>query len=109
MLNNPIYKRLKQAVIENSYSNEQIKALTAQQISEFVGCAVSNAFCNSSKRVLAGVFEEEKNKTVLEDFKKQLVGGQRLWLENNYPDAEFEIENSGNKPCVKVWLEGKPQ
>ena len=36
---------------------------------------------------------------------KQTAGG---WLDTNFPGWEAELERVNGKPCVKIWLKGKP-
>jgi len=37
----------------------------------------------------------------------ELVGGKRVWLDNNFPDVVFESGREMGKRKITIWLDGK--
>ena len=59
-----------------------------------------------AKKAVLRELERRKWQKALEGLKAQLIGGDRVWLMNNFPKAEFEI--NFRKKTVTIYFEGKP-
>ncbi|MHC4326291.1 MAG: hypothetical protein ACYSUX_18630 [Planctomycetota bacterium] len=106
---NIIYEKLKTLVDDNGLTSEQVIEATKAQAAALMdieaGYVDDKVFEVAKKAVLAEL-ERAKWQKALKDLKTQLVGGDRVWLMNNFPKAEFEI--NFRKKTVTIYFEGKP-
>ncbi|MHC4122313.1 MAG: hypothetical protein ACYSSI_01965 [Planctomycetota bacterium] len=68
---------------------------------------LADVFCENIKGLLANCLESQHQRLVLQDFKEQLMGGKRVWVRENYPDAVFEQGEMNGKFYITILLEGK--
>ena len=105
MKNHPLYKRLKQIVLDGDYTIEQVKSLRFGQAVELLETReFDGTFLNNMKRGLIDAIRGRNDVANTETVKGKI----KTWLNNNYPDWEIEHGREGDKPFVKIWLEGKP-
>jgi len=87
-------------------SYQQLAGVTAQQIrDQFPDAKLSATFIKKVKALLlrrAQRMEDEEN---LQRLKTQAWD----WLRANFPDIEAEITRQSGKPCVTLWLKGRPE
>jgi len=105
MKNHPLYKRLKQIVLDGDYTIEQVKNMRWGQAAELLDCQdFSKAFLNNMKRGIVDALRNRDDKATLEQLKEDI----KAYLDANDPHWEAERGREGGKPYVKIWLEGKP-
>lgn len=105
MENHPLYKKLSQTALDNSYTVDQVRSLNFKQAAELLEtCSFGQTFLNNMKRGIVLALQERDDKNNLQQL-KQTAGN---WLDANFPNWEAEIERENGKPCVKIWLKGKP-
>ena len=106
---NIIYEKLKKLADDNGLTSEQVadatKAQAAAMMDIDAGYVDDKVFEVAKKAVLAELGRAKWQK-VLEGLKAQLIGGNRVWLMNNFPDVEFEI--NFRRKTVTIYFEGKP-
>jgi len=88
---NVIYEKLKKLADEAGLTSEQVAGATKKQAATMMG---------------TDELERAKWQKALEGLKAQLIGGGRVWLKENYPNAEFEI--NFKRKTVTIYFEGKP-
>ena len=109
-MTNVVYKRLKEAAETGSYTVAQVEAVTKQQIAGFIGidaAKVSDGMFVNAKAKLLREMERKKWQAALDGLKAQLIGGGRVWLKNNFPDAEFAVDH--RRKTVTIFFEGIPK
>ena len=105
MENHPLYKKLSQIALGNHYTVEQVRSLNFNQATELLeACSFSHTFLNNMKLGIVLALQERDDKNNLQQL-KQTAGH---WLDANFPNWGAEIEREKGKPCVKIWLKGKP-
>jgi len=105
MENHPLYRKIRQTALDNNYTVEQVRSLNFNQATELLETrSYSHTFLSNMKRGIVLALQERDDKHNLQQL-KQTVGN---WLETNFPNCEAEIERENGKPCVKIWLKGKP-
>jgi len=106
---NVIYEKLKKLADDNGLTSEQVADATKAQAAKIMGvdaiCIDDKVYEVAKKAVLAEL-ERAKWKKALDGLKAQLVGGGRVWLKENYPNAEFEI--NFRRKTATLYFEGKP-
>ena len=107
---NVVYKKLKEAAEAGNFSIAQVEAATKEQVASYFDIDVERIrdgmFINAKAKLLREM-ERAKWQTVLDGLKDQLVGGNRVWLTNNFPDVEFAINHRSK--TVTIFFEGKPE
>ena len=101
MKNNPNYIALKELTV--GYSDEQIISATKQQAATLAGVGIntfSDAFFDNMKRKLCNEREVIANEVI----KNSLRSQAESWLQANFPDADFEIDENR---VVTIYLDGK--
>jgi len=106
MRNHPLYKKLKQIVLDSNYTIKQVRDATYNQIAGLFGeRGFGNAFLTNMKRLLItemqGVQDEENM--------QQLKQTAKSWLDANFPDWVAERGREDDKPFITIWLKGKPE
>ena len=105
MLNNPLYGKFKELVLNNNYTVEQVQELSINQAAKLLGAGgFSCTFWDNMKRAVIAALQSRDDQNNLE----QLRQTAKSWLDTNFPSWEAEIEREKDKPCVKLWLKGKP-
>lgn len=105
MRNHPLYKKLKQIVLDGNYTIEQVRDATYNQVVELLGeRGFGNAFLTNMKRLLIIEMQEVQD----EDNMQQLKQTAKNWLDTNFPDWVAEKGREDDKPFITIWLKGKP-
>ena len=106
---NVIYEKLRAVTDELGLTSEQVAVATKVQAAAMMnvdaGCVDDKVF-EVAKNALLAELERAKWQKVLSDLKAQLIGGNRVWLRENFPDAEFKIDH--RRKVVAIYLEGIP-
>lgn len=105
MRNRADYKTLKQKVLTENWTMEQLEAVTLKQIATFLGKPhLSVTFLKNAKNCLIETVQNRDDLKNLQDLKATA----KSWLDANFPDWEAERGREGDKPYVTIWLKGKP-
>jgi hypothetical protein len=105
MENHPLYKKLRQAGLENNYTVDQIRNLSFNQATELLDTrSFSETFLNNMKRSVVVVLQSRDDESDFERLKQVAES----WLITNFPEWEAECGRDGHKPYIKIWLRGKP-
>ena len=99
---NVFYKAIK----DKGLTLDQVEQLECQGAVEFIGEPIDSCFFENLKGTLIEELKQLQCRTILQELENQLVGGNRIWLKTNFPEAVFEI-NSKNR-VVYIYLDGKP-
>ena len=105
---NIIYEKLKKLVDDNGLTSEQVTDATKAQAAKMMGIDagyVDDKVFEVARGAVLRELERAKWQKVLKDLKAQLIGDDRVWLRNNFPDAEFKIDF--RKKTVTIYFEGK--
>lgn len=105
---NIIYEKLKAVAIDGELASEQVTDATKAQAAKMMGIDagyVDDKVFEVAKKAVLRELERRKWQKALEGLKAQLIGGDRVWLMNNFPKAEFEI--NFRRKTVTIYFEGK--
>jgi len=106
---NIIYEKLKKLADDNGLTSEQVADTTKVQAAGAIGIDagyVDDKVFEVAKEAVLAELEKAKWQKALEGLKAQLIGGDRVWLRENYPNAEFEI--NFKRKTAMLYFEGKP-
>ncbi len=106
---NVIYEKLKKLVGDRGLTSEQVTNATKTQAAAMMGIDagyIDDKVFEVAKKAVLRELERAKWQKVLSELKAQLTGGDRVWLRNNFPDAEFKIDHW--RKVITIYLEGKP-
>jgi len=106
---NVIYEKLKKLADDNGLGSEQVAGATKKQAATMMGTDavyIDDKVYGVAKKAVLAELERAKWQKALEGLKAQLIGGGRVWLKENYPNAEFEI--NFKRKTVTIYFEGKP-
>ena len=106
---NVIYEKLKNLADDNGLTSEQVTDATKKQAATMMGIDavhIDDKVFEVAKRAVLAELERAKWQKALDGLKAQLIGGGRVWLMNNFPRTEFEI--NFRKKTVTIYFEGKP-
>jgi hypothetical protein len=106
MKNHPLYKKLKAYVLTNLTTGE-IEALSPHELIALLGegqIRLSHTFVNNMKSAVIMAMENRDDENDLQQVKTKI----KSWLDANFPNWEAERDREDGKPCIKIWLEGKP-
>lgn len=102
MINNPLFKKLEQFALANSYSVEQIQDVSRKQIETAIGESLADCTCiNGMKRAVAQALQRRDDELDLQVIRDKIIA--------YYPNAEFDKRRVEGKRTVTVWLDGKPE
>ena len=90
-----------------SLTYQQFAAITTEQIrDEFPDARLSATFLKKVKALLLRHAESLEDANNLQRLKVQAW----TWLQTNFPNVEVEVirNRQHNKPCITLWLKGKP-
>jgi len=108
-MSNVIYDKLKEIAEAGNFTDAQVEAATKQQFAAAAGIDAERIpdglFANAKDRLLREL-DRAKWQTALDGLKEQLIGGSRVWLQNNFPDTEFAVDH--RRRTVTIFFEGKP-
>ena len=106
MKNRPAYIALRQAVIDNNYTIQQVQNATIPQAANIANVSVES---------LAPYFQNIKNNIISEMEYTAIMAkvnsvkaGVKSWLDNNFPQHVEESDEEGGKFFITIWPEGKP-
>ena len=108
-MENVIYEKLKEIAEAGNFTDEQIEAATKQQFATAAGIdaeRIPDGMFANAKSMLLRQRDMAKWQTALNGLKDQLIGGNRVWLQNNFPDAEFAVDH--RRKTVTIFFEGTP-
>lgn len=106
MKNLPLYKKLKQILLEGNYTIEDVENLGFNRAAELLGTrSFGLGLLNNMKRGLIDTLQSRDD----ENDMQQLKQTAKNWLDANFPNAEAERGRESGKPFVKIWLKGKPE
>ena len=106
---NIIYEKLKKLVDDNGLTSEQVTDATKTQAAAMMDIDagyIDDKVFEVAKKAVLRELERAKWQKVLSELKAQLTGGDRVWLKNNFPDAEFKIDH--RRKVITIYLEGIP-
>ncbi len=107
---NVVYEKLKEIAEANGLTDTQIENATKEQFAAQIGIGADRipdgAFINAKARLLQDM-ERAKWQAALDGLKDQLIGGNRVWLKNNFPDVEFAVNHRSK--TVTIFFEGRPK
>ena len=106
---NVIYEKLKALATGAGLTSEQVADATKKQAATMMdtdAVYVDDKVFEVAKKAVLRDIERAKWQKALDGLKAQLVGGGRVWLKENYPNAEFEI--NFKRKTVTIYFEGKP-
>ena len=108
-MTNVIYDKLKEVAEAGNFTAAQIKAATKEQFATLAAVdderIPDGLFANAKDRLLREL-DRAKWQTAHDGLKDQLIGGSRVWLQTNFPDAEFAVDH--RRKTVTIFFEGKP-
>lgn len=105
MKNHPLYKKLKQIVLDRNYTVEQAQALGFNQAAELLETrSFSLTFLINMKYGVIDALWHRDDENDLQHL-KEIV---KNWLDIDFPDWEAERGRQGSKPYITFWLRGKP-
>jgi len=105
MENHPLYQKLSQILLDDNYTVDQVRSLSCNQAAELLDTrSFSDTFLSNMKRKVVMVLQNRDDESGFLQL-KQTAGN---WLDANFPNWEAELERANGKPCVKIWLKGKP-
>jgi len=105
---NIIYEKLKAVAIDGELTSERVADTTKAQAATMMNIGadyVDDKVFEVAKKAVLRELERRKWQKVLSDLKAQLVGGDRVWLKSNFPNAEFEANL--RRKTVTIYFEGK--
>ncbi len=105
---NIIYEKLKKLVDDNGLTSEQVTDATKAQAAALMDIDagyMDDKVFEVARGAVLREFERRKWQKALKGLKAQLIGVDRVWLMNNFPKAEFEI--NFRKKTVTIYFEGK--
>ena len=105
---NVIYEKLKKIAADNGLTSEQVTDATKKQAAKMMGIDavyIDDKVFEVAKKAVLAELERAKWQKALKGLKAQLIGVDRVWLMNNFPKVEFEI--NFRKKTVTIYFEGK--
>ena len=106
---NVTYEKLKKLADDNGLTSEQVTDATKAQAAKMMGIDagyVDDKVFEVARGAVLRELERAKWQKALDGLKAQLIGGGRVWLKENYPNAEFEI--NFKRKTARIYFEGKP-
>lgn len=105
MKSRPEYIALRQAVIDNSYTIQQVQNATVAQAANFanVSEAAISPHINGIKRNIIAEMQSNADESEMDTVKAQFLN----WLNSNYPDNVVEKDIVNDKPKITIWPKGK--
>ena len=105
---NIIYEKLKKFVDDRGLTSEQVTDATKTQAAAMMNIDagyIDDKVFEVARGAVLRELERAKWQKALKGLKAQLIGVDRVWLMNNFPKAEFEI--NFRKKTVTIYFEGK--
>jgi len=107
-----IYQRMKQLVLTQDYTVEQIMNATIKQIAVVLNLSKGEKlrlcrYWKSIKRHCIEIAQSNQDKKRLDEFRARFLVDNQVWLEENYPSVEFSHGTEKDKKYWTIWPEGK--
>jgi len=86
------FDQLKAVIDANNYTDDQIKNATKTQVANLLGIsesAIRDGVLRGMKRALIKDRELTRHQIFVDGLKDQVVGGSRVWLQQNYPNHKI--------------------
>ena len=101
------YQRLKQFVLNNGYTSEQILNVSKETAGQLINRDLSNftAF-NGLKKKLAAFVKDAENATEFQLIKQRLIDAG---IKTLLPDVEFDRAGLWEDRHIMIWPVGKPE
>ncbi len=105
MRNHPLYQKLKKIALDGNYTIEQVQSLSFTQVTTLLGERPgSTTFLENMIQCIIVVLQNRDDERDLQALQDQV----RIYLDTNFPGWVAERDGEGGKPCIKLWLKGKP-
>ena len=99
-------EQLKVIALERELSINQIENATLQNVENLLGESlnISGSVFRKVKRLVKEALQTRDDNAVRDNIKTQV----KTWLDNNFPNYEFDLKRNDNKLCIELWPFGKP-
>ncbi len=105
MKNHPLYQKLKLIALDENYTIEQVQSLSFTEVTTLLGERPgSNTFLENMKKSIIAALQRRDDDLDLQALQDQF----KIYLDTNFPGWVAECDREGGKPCIKLWLKGKP-
>lgn len=105
MRNHPLYQELKLIAFNENYTIEQVQSLSFAQVTTLLGERPgTSTFLENMKQGIILVLQNRDDERDLQALQDQV----KIYLDTNFPGWVAESDREGSKPCIKLWLKGKP-
>jgi len=105
MRNHPLYQKLKQIALDGNYTIEQVQFLGFAQATTLLGeRPASTTFLENMKQDIIMELWDRDDEANLQQVRQKI----KTWLDADFPNWAAERDREGGKPCIKLWLKGKP-
>ena len=105
MKNHLLYQRLELIALNESYSIDQVQSLSFTEVTTLLGERPgSTTFLENMKQSIIVVLQNRDDERDLQ----ALQGQFKTYLDMNFSGCVAEFNRDGDKPCIKLWLKGKP-
>jgi hypothetical protein len=105
MRNHSLYQELKLIAIDEDYTIEQVQSLSFTQVKTLLGERPGSiTFLENMKQSVALLLQNRDDERDLQALRDQV----KIYLDANFPSWVAECDREGGKPCIKLWLKGKP-
>ena len=105
MKNHLLYQRLELIALNESYSIDQVQSLSFTEVTTLLGERPgSTTFLENMKQSIIVVLQNRDDERDLQALRDQV----KIYLDANFPSWVAVCDREGGKPCIKLWLKGKP-
>lgn len=105
MRNHPLYQKLKLIALDENYTIKQVQSLSFTQVTTLLGeRSGSTTFLENMKQGIIMVLQYRDDERDLQALQDQV----KTFLDTNYPGWIAECDRECGKPCIRLWLKGKP-
>jgi len=108
MKNNLYYNALKDYILANDFTAEQVEALDHRQAAALIECSAQDLpNIDNVKRALGMSVALRDREINCQFFTAQFSGNKRVAVKNKWPDGEVTKEQMDGKHVFVFWPEGK--
>ena len=105
MKNHPLYQKLELIALNESYTIEQVQSLSFTEATTLLGERPgSTIFLENMKQSIIVVLQNRDDEHDLQALQDKF----KIYLDTNFPSWVAECDRQCGKPCIKLWLKGKP-
>jgi len=105
MKNHPLYQKLEPIALNESYTIEQVQSLSFTEVTTLLGERPGSIiFLENMKQSVTLVLQNRDDERDLQALRDQV----KIYLDANFPSWVAVCDREGGKPCIKLWLKGKP-